>query len=234
MIREGDSKPVNHNQPSFLHLPPEIRNQVYSILLKSDGPLVIHFDKLLRLPGYNKPSGLGLLLTCRQIYYEAASTFYANNVKIIGYDKILSVEDHLFYRFFFRATTWMVEKIGCNMRFLNNVTISLDPYQPPCNLGRRRFSDFINVTPLVKALWVPERRFKIEFESTTPAFNTAKLTQVIRTLGDDDLNIKRHELLIGSILVGISGSRGLVQFRSPSKRPYSESRFVALDGGKTL
>lgn len=71
----------------FLDLPPELRTRIYSELLVMDGDLFIYHDEGLKVQYRNRPSHhgdkplvtVGLLRTCKQIYFEATPVLYGNN-----------------------------------------------------------------------------------------------------------------------------------------------------------
>ncbi|ORY16782.1 hypothetical protein BCR34DRAFT_556634 [Clohesyomyces aquaticus] len=78
--RESFSMDVQHrsraadtDKASFLDLPSEIRNNVYSRVLIYDGYVRLMFEKPTKVPG------LVLLSVCKQVHDEAASLFFAAN-----------------------------------------------------------------------------------------------------------------------------------------------------------
>lgn len=67
-------------QPSFLCLPPEIRNQIYRALVKSDGIISIPFDEpFSRSPGWVVNAELQRYRINRQLWGEIKPIFYEQN-----------------------------------------------------------------------------------------------------------------------------------------------------------
>ncbi|KAH8621049.1 hypothetical protein IG631_24292 [Alternaria alternata] len=74
--------------PTFLALPPEIRNKIYSCLCHSAAPIRLYYyqDPESNTPKPVVPFALGttipvaLFLTCRQLNAEASSVFYSDSV----------------------------------------------------------------------------------------------------------------------------------------------------------
>ncbi|RMZ67490.1 hypothetical protein GMOD_00001422 [Pyrenophora seminiperda CCB06] len=82
--------PNTHIPSSFLILPAELRNQVYTHLFHPVSPVIISFCHHLRdtkIPSpqptlsfrSNTPFPVALFRTCRQMYTEASSVFYSGN-----------------------------------------------------------------------------------------------------------------------------------------------------------
>ena len=77
--------------PTFLALPPEIRNKIYSYLCHSAAPIRLCYyqDPESNTPKPVVPFALGttipvaLFLTCRQLNAEASSVFYLDNVFLL-------------------------------------------------------------------------------------------------------------------------------------------------------
>jgi len=94
-ITEGKSTPCDPTAPSFLTtFPAEIRNAVYDALFHVYGGIRLSpsEDFITRSTFEDQDvratlvAGLPLLSTCRQIYQEAATTLYSNNIWIVSRD----------------------------------------------------------------------------------------------------------------------------------------------------
>ncbi|KAF2467616.1 uncharacterized protein BDR25DRAFT_344730 [Lindgomyces ingoldianus] len=82
------SHAADSSKASFLDLPSEIRNNIYSRVLVCDG-----YVKLM--PAYStKVPGLILLQTCKQVHDEAASIFFAANAFYIHMQKEVKVKQN--------------------------------------------------------------------------------------------------------------------------------------------
>jgi hypothetical protein len=88
-VDSKQSVPINFNTWGFLHLPGEIRNQIYTYVFTVGTYKFINDDhpkyslgnpfEPRQLPDY-KVTGLALTLVCKQIYYEARSLPYTLNI----------------------------------------------------------------------------------------------------------------------------------------------------------
>jgi hypothetical protein len=76
----------------FAELPPELRNEIYCLVLKEDEPITLNYRKW---PGQPDPPSseaehltlkLGLAHTCREIYFQSQKYFYAANDFIFQLD----------------------------------------------------------------------------------------------------------------------------------------------------
>ena len=90
-IAEGNSTPYDLAAPSFLTtFPAEVRNAVYDVLFHVPDGIRMVFDQRCTFEdkelGRDIAAFLPMLSTCRQIYQEAATTLFSNNIWIISKD----------------------------------------------------------------------------------------------------------------------------------------------------
>jgi hypothetical protein len=77
---------VDYQKHSLVNIAPELRNRIYAELLIIEGPVMLAPRKRSTVPG------LALLRTCKQIYDEAASFFYATNSFQCYVHKVIPVQ----------------------------------------------------------------------------------------------------------------------------------------------
>ena len=140
-----------HAGYSLLRLEGEIRNLLYAQLFEASGPILFNYadnDAYMSLDANgddiideskmacptvlqrllsddpttsNIKGGLGLLRTCRQIYYEAASVLYSNNVFRFGMDP----KEHIKYFGQLPLAVSFCTSLGFSLQFLRHVDIDM-------------------------------------------------------------------------------------------------------------
>jgi hypothetical protein len=168
---------------------------------------------------HNFHEGITLLLSCRQLYHEAAGVLYSNNTFKIS--RVLDrhddcdgygLYDHENYVQVAYAPRWLTS-LGSQTALLKKVVIDVDAVCPStCDFGIRR----MDILPLGRLLWTyPELRDIVTFghsgrclidhdwdsdsedEEQLPSTDRATLLNNVLTsfVVDDALNIKRYAYL---------------------------------------
>ncbi|KAF2638381.1 hypothetical protein P280DRAFT_471490, partial [Massarina eburnea CBS 473.64] len=174
------SRPADPSLPSFVTLPNETRNAIYSLLFEFSTPVRVLFACRTDWSGYKWPaieemgdketkrnihSAMPLLLTCTSIYNEAATTLYTNNAFTITGPPRYSIEVEQAAN----SGRWM-RGIGSQVGMLRKVYIDLSVIYPA-----QRFSHYtcednqaweasVAMLPLLHILWAnPELKADIIF-----------------------------------------------------------------------
>lgn len=117
--------------------------------------------------------GLPLLLTCRQIYHEAASLLYGHNEFIFSrtiheHDRapfVMFPEPEQYSQFLY-APKWL-DDLGTQAQFLRKVTIDIDATCPSDCRSTYQYAERIDLLPYAHFLW---RRahpdYKVKFKHT--------------------------------------------------------------------
>ncbi|KAF1829353.1 hypothetical protein BDW02DRAFT_169257 [Decorospora gaudefroyi] len=175
-IPKTTSRPCNPNEASFIEtLPAELRNRIYEVLFNRDQPVRFHngradrdrndregsaqsIDVDQRVQGDGSQHGFGnviaLLLSCRQIYHEAAGILYGRNTFL--FSPPLNANEYPTKDHIDLAITW-IASIGSQFSFLSQVQIVPEQlgYTPP------------DLLPLLKVIWAhPNAKCEIKFAET--------------------------------------------------------------------
>jgi hypothetical protein len=184
----------------------------------------------------------GLFATCRQVYSEATSVFFARNTFEISKPK-----DEWSYQMWLGASDapvayiadgadWLIS-LGSQLPKLSRVVIDLDALPRGCsNYTLYQFDGItdgcLDIVDLLRVLWnrhvnvqfSPARRMSLDGEGGYPhdATDPDKITEdeagslggLVRGLQRDDLGIRKSERVICHVCVHRSGRRGFVVFRS--------------------
>lgn len=221
-IAKGESNPADITRLSFLSLPPEIRNMLYSLYCERESPILFEVVRFLvknrRL--LHKVFETALFRTCRQVYHEATSTFYGKNtftfVSSILPDRAggeLLMQAH-------GAGLWLAA-IGSHIYLPRRLVINLDNYNAPSNIipyipGRRRM---VELTGLLKVLWANPAS-KVSFSIFRPGAGRSQpaeaLTNAARELVRDVLDIRKYSRLIKYIAIQRDCSAGTVWYGDDS------------------
>lgn len=149
--------------------------------------------------------GMGLISTCRQIYYEASDVLYGHNditfscVLPVGYQHPwIKYENWEAYQPTQHAVAWLL-KIGQSIRFLQRVNIDV------CCVEDNGLDPGVDLLPLLEIKWdqlfcnilfTYTRRHDRDYsglEEATQVARAAIWNRILRTLGDQDaLGIRRH------------------------------------------
>lgn len=181
-------------------------------------------------------SGLDLFLTCRQVYYEATSIFFAQNTfAIIGrYCNTFGPEDqdqHQFVgSFLAQGADWLVV-LGSQITKLSRLLLDINGLCTPFTQG-----GCIEVLPLLRVLWSRRWSGKIEFTASSGLSNqrypcqlqkrgeigevldVSTTNKILNSLLRDD-NIRKYERLLSHVVIRRNGTRGIALFRS-TRQPY--------------
>jgi hypothetical protein len=206
------SKPANPSSRSFLTLNGEIRNSVYEALFCVEGDIKMVFDGYncdTRHSGTTTISGTSFLLSCRQVYTEAAGVLYGANV--IAFSESDGCYSEIPCK---KAADWLA-KIGANACSVNCLIIHVaeDP----------GFSHFIYVLPMLKQLWQQDgSNLRITFrqvEPSTGSLNASMLNKALSLLEVDAVlkirSLARFSKLLEAVCLHITGRAGLVYYYRP-------------------
>jgi hypothetical protein len=181
-----NSKPEIVDAPSFLNLLPEIRNNVYSWLLRHPSPA--HIKVNLRWTQGNPTFSLRAVLpvaplvplfqSCRQVYHEAASVYYSENTFVL-------TKQHYQYDcgrdYVERGGLMWLTSLGDQVQWIRKLVIDLDglcPSQCTAALTHHQPAfepkdNMINFGPLILALWSHGLRVDISVEQPKGGFFSA-------------------------------------------------------------
>jgi len=260
-IPKTKSAAADPSARSFLTtIPPEIRNRIYEYLLKSDEPVLLRDDHA-SLGRFRHESSIvcgqrvvergfrhglsgcvGLLLSCRQVYHEAAGIFYGQNHFMFSQCPRQQANS---------TCKWLVS-IGSNYELLSRVSINVDGF------GIR--SRAYDLLPLLKLIWNhPQAKCQFAFAGSglplangwnTNAYSddrippSALLNGVLFALGTTDaLGLKQYAIssrLMSSITFcyGAFGSTsGYVKHTDGGTKhypPHSRKEFDILNHGSKV
>ena len=261
-IPKTTSGPADPRAPSILTtLPPEIRNRIYEYLFKRDGPIVLddgqaHVELWARGHGIHYTHGgveqqvrdedlcdvfegcTDLLLSCRQVYYEAVGVLYGENT--FFFSQFLERQMHFTW-------TWL-SRIGTHYQLLSRVIMDADA-------SYRRY----NLLPLLKCIWNnPQAKCEFAFvrsgtsvcngrnksaELYDPVTAADPMNNILFQLGTADvLNLRQYAKysgLISSIIIWYHGHnhRGYVEYNDSGilrSFPHPERGFDILDLGSKV
>ncbi|KAF2127920.1 hypothetical protein P153DRAFT_397814 [Dothidotthia symphoricarpi CBS 119687] len=288
LVAKGSSRPADPLSSSFLRLPGELRNAIYTFALAFPHPLIIadgrlyrHVedanDDLIAVQGYHDRGhtqhkkflnenfsnwgltsyelarvahpGLGLFLTCRQVFHESCSVFFGNNVFTFSTFRDEDEIDHdARATFLDKGAAWLTN-LGSQLAQVKKVVVDMGSLCPErCHSADDAIMDCvysdprigsacIEIFPLLRVIWSRNWHGNITFASCNrptcpdgsvnhrvyePTYDESgfgALTQTVRFLRRDDLDIKKAMPLICHIAVARDGQRGVVIFRS-THRPF--------------
>lgn len=179
--------------------------------------------------------GMNLLLVCRNVHQEAASTFYKNNTFIVTRNKE-RYDDHDLCGAYVAATavSWL-RQLGSHACFLDNLNVDLDVLCPdqcrncadisPIDVGKVRLLD---LGPLLCLVWKENLKLDLRLvhsehsarkecwlrsgESLVSAISELPLNRTFRQLQEDSLDRERVSRAIHSIGMNRNGTGGFVAF----------------------
>ncbi|KAF2737131.1 hypothetical protein EJ04DRAFT_521355 [Polyplosphaeria fusca] len=251
------SSPANAAKPSYLTLPAEIRNTIYELLFKREGPIFPvnppfheHLERELQprdendysdspLPQpHNLCSALTLLSSCRQIYCEAVGILYGQNTFVVCW---LRGGDHSVTNLVAWAARWIMD-LGTQTDHLQNVSVDIGQWcDEICECEYYNEEWYINLLPLLRVISVyPFLSGKIRFQSSARCSQLviATLTKVLVTLVEsDDLNIARYfrfNRLLRKVEVTSDATRGWVEYGSPNDTTGLDQIFQICDSGDII
>jgi hypothetical protein len=212
---------------------------------------------------YDFHQGIALLLSCRQLYHEAAGVLYSNNTFMISrvLDRHDDCEDYGHdYENYIQvayAPRWLTS-LGSQAALLKDVVIDVDAMCPPtCEWCLWR----IDILPLVRLLWAsPELRDIVTFghsgrrltdheweyeledegeEQQRPSTDRAILINNVLTslVVDDALAIQRYAYsnrLLESLYLHKELNGGSVQYKTSHFLPWVEHGFKISGEGRTI
>jgi len=181
-------------------------------------------------------SGLDLFLTCRQVYYEATSIFFAQNTfALIGrYCNTFGPEDkdqHQFVgSFLTQGADWIVV-LGSQITKLSRLLLDINGLCNPFTQG-----NCIEVLPLLRVLWSRRWSGKIEFTASSglssqrypcqlgkrgqigEVIDVPTANKILSSLLRDNY-IRKYERLLSHVVIRRDGTGGIALFRS-TRQPY--------------
>ena len=252
-IAEGGSKPRDPTAPSFLTtFPAEIRNAIYDALFHVYGGIRLSpSEKFITRSTFEDQdvrtalvAGLPLLSTCRQIYQEAATTLYSNNIWIASRD-IYQTDDKsgsVLHGTMTEATGAVVllTDLGSRRVMVKKILLDVDRACPiPCEThGVDPFwfaphlgpDHAVEMWTLVRAMALlphltvefvhPKRQAYYDFHPPNGASGTGLgvdidgLNTALQTLRKDAINIGRYGQQISEVYIHRDCSSGMIVFQS--------------------
>ncbi|KAH6878599.1 hypothetical protein BKA58DRAFT_98501 [Alternaria rosae] len=223
------SSPADPSAPSFVtSLPSEVRNRIYDLVVAfSPGDLEIFSG--LRTPIVAVRSKLalarGLLYSCRQIHYEAASTFYCQ-VKFVA----MAWSGRDFF------TEWC-EQLGSHIHLLRKVTI--DYTALAFELSGHHWdgrSKAFDVLPVLRLLWAESgAMLQVSMKPPFPSDGPTTFENTFRSIAyDDQLSLRRYSAsvhLLAAVNMGQDGKSGVVIFASTSPELDVQRTFTSSNEG---
>ncbi|KAI5375235.1 hypothetical protein J4E82_006103 [Alternaria postmessia] len=233
MQTQARSSPMDPSEVSFLTtLPPEIRNQVYGYLFKREDSVLLHNAHAFHLPCRNLENyhsglqqyydayeaeigtdeefwpdlhqGLGLMLSCRQVYQEASGIMYGGNTFV--FSRILTRHDyrigtdhkHQEYLQINYAGQWLTN-IGPQIFRLTKVVIDVDAM---CAwYGCHGDYELIDLLPILRIVWEhPDLSKVIKFENTGRTLEGQQILRAAATDGAILLNNLLTTLAVQDVL----------------------------------
>jgi hypothetical protein len=217
--------------------------------------LIIHEDlddySLTRRAG----PGNGLFATCRQVYSEATSVFFARNTfeiskpnKDWSYQRWRGASDAP-SAYIADGADWLIS-LGSQLTKLSRVVVDLDALPR----GRSNYTIYqsyeiangcLDIVDLLRVLW--NRHVNVQFSSARrmsldgvgghqdDVTSHTRITKdeaqslgiLVRSLQRDDLGIRKNARVICHVCVHRSGRRGFVVFRSTHHQPCRPQNFLS-------
>lgn len=234
--KDSTSGPDHPEQHSFLTLPPEVRNHVYYFLLEQDRNVFVQTSTHLQncsVKRHNVCSvtmQIGLLLSCRQIFHEASSSFYSNNGFMIDHVRNERLSECSYPGSFLT----FLDTIGSQARLLRKVVVDV-PSESKYALQTDGFftyqdehEDFNNqpqlmdLTSFVKGAWRKTFEFDLTlafvgstgpFDEWGPISTLSAVNITLSLLMKDQLRIRKFARTIAAIRVHHDGSGGVVVWK---------------------
>ncbi|KAI4674630.1 uncharacterized protein J4E84_010500 [Alternaria hordeiaustralica] len=225
-ILETYSLPADASARSFISLPSEIRNQIYDLLYVLDEQLFV-WDTGARWGGVESEAALnfGLLFSCRQVYWEAASVLYQRNHFFVS-----SWYEQAYFK------RWS-EQLGPRAQFLRHVTIDYTALSSELEEDHGpTWVVALDLLPLLRLLWT-ESGAMLQVSIETPSYNDAPaiFNNAFRSIAQEDqLNLRRYSNLLASVILRVEGTMGTVTFASTTPEANVQSTFSCSDEGKLV
>ncbi|KAF1955229.1 hypothetical protein CC80DRAFT_493169 [Byssothecium circinans] len=239
-IPKDISRKAYPTKASFLDLPAEIRNMVYSLVLgppseitvdtrdyHSFSPFTLEALRLKTAP-WERSANNPIFQICRQLYHETTSLFYGQSTFVIT--RLYTCANHrLEEDQAGLAAKWM-SGLGSQVAMLKKVIIDLDrtcdwPCCAESSPGAGNFEHGVDVFGLLKLLWAnSDAQIDIRFcHSRGPShlrrgyylhrgLRTRTLATVLTTLAEDELGVKKYWRTIKALYILRNGTQGAVLF----------------------
>ncbi|KAF2107600.1 hypothetical protein BDV96DRAFT_297480 [Lophiotrema nucula] len=248
-VAKGLSARADTDRRSLLDLPAELRNKIYALVFHNKVDRITGPEHRRYTPGdcsnatftYAGPyPDISLFYTCRQVYHETVSMFYAAElVEVIPCDMHYTITSKRFEKYYADITASLL-RFGSQLPLLRKIWIDLgndhaDNY--PDDLFSDTLRDLVgemNIAPLLLLLWNIPHLFELQYTKTGLAVSPP--SAVLLGLYRDDLGLKKYKRLVASIDIDRGGSGGSVTYKGSDGGSHSDSRrrFSALEGGKRL
>jgi len=258
--------------PTFTALPAEIRNKIYGYLCHNAAPLRLYFyqdpesttPKPVILFARNTVVPVAFFLTCRQLYAEASSVFYSENVFLFNRRTRYA---SLIKPCFISALLRFFHVVGSRATLVRNVvfdtfslynSVFLRTYIDKTTRFFDPLSNIVEVTVLLHYAWKHELNFKINLidvanvEKDRAAYwmrnpdlvRTTTVIAIINSLLDGQLDLKQFRNSLQAVAIKRDGSGGLICWVKdpPSTNPcnllrlytHTLNEFVVKDSGTQL
>ena len=250
-IAEGDSVPCDPTAPSFLTtFPAEVRNAVYDVLFHVPDGIRVVFDQHCTFEdkelGREIAAFLPMLSTCRQIYQEAATTLFSNNIWIVSRDAASmshwrlergAIEEA-------RDAACMLQGFGSRKTMVRAVLLDLDTTCPvPCqihgvqprnHLGRRfdEYEHTIEIWNLITEMeHTPDLRVEFVHDKCASFYDfhvsnssgqvdigvqLDLLNTTAQTFREDPIGLRKYGRQISEVYIERDCSQAHVMFYTPN------------------
>jgi hypothetical protein len=240
------SRPIDPSEPSLLDLPSEVQNMIYAYLFDFPTPIEVTFhqcrpmaDRRCRFVlGHGVEFHWQLLSTCRSIFFDAATTFYANNTFHLMDDTAAAC----FPMIFIEMPIVFLRALGHQARWVRKVILDLAGVSLDGCYGIRENGpvfdeehDIYEVMPLLRFLWDHDLRVNISFvqEGVPPPpwatqelwFDTSAMNRVIRCILEGQLHLRHCGPLLSAIGLKRDGSGGMLCLSRVVSPARSKHRF---------
>ncbi|KAI4920877.1 hypothetical protein J4E85_008992 [Alternaria conjuncta] len=253
----GESKPADPRKYSLVTLPAELRNKIFGYLVEFSEPVKVTFRRHFeysseRISFSLQPEHqrqMSLLLTCRTIYSDVASAFYANNKFLIAPDsyqysqRSKATADEIAVLFF--------QRLGSQVHWIRKVILDITSRPWALNLDRCAFPytyDVFEVGILLRFLWHHRLAIDVAYlqakGASLDACNPPAMTRVMRCILEGQIMLKASRSQMLEIAIKYDGSGGMFRLGKalPSGAPsrFAPDRelqiysFAAEDSGRCL
>ena len=223
-VLETHSLPADSSARSFISLPSEIRNQIYDLLYVFDEQLFV-WDTSACWGGVTSEvaQNLGLLFSCRQVYWEAASVLYQRNHFFVS-----SWYEQAYFK------RWS-EQLCPRAQFLRHVTIDYAALSSELEEDHGpTWVVALDLLPLLRLLWTESgAMLQVSIETSSYNDTPAIFNNAFRSIAQEDqLNLRRYSNLLASVILRVEGTMGTVTFASTTPEANVRSTFSCSDEGK--
>ncbi|KAI4610611.1 hypothetical protein J4E83_008225 [Alternaria metachromatica] len=230
----GNSKPADPRKHSLVTLPAELRNKIFEDLVEFSEPIKVTFRRHFEYSSEHISFSLdpehqhqrSLLLTCRTIYSDVASAFYANNKFLIAPDS---------YQYSQRSQMTVAEvavlflqRLGSQVHWIRKVILDITTRQWASKFDRCGYPytyDVFEVGILLEFLWHHRLAIEVAYLQDKVASwevcNAPAMTRIMRCILEGQMMLKASRSQMLEIAIKYDGSGGMFRLvkSPPSRRP---------------